>query len=214
MLGSTYVQAVISSASDSTVTTEEDESGFVSFPAAVLREMIMKTYHAMWRGDSQDVFSGLYLFSVENSLIVAATDGRRISKIRREFQSPLPFKDGVILPARAGKKLVRLHDACQNTSVSYDDKDKRIHFRVGNVDLICKIIDGEFPDYEHVIPEKLDHKIRFNRIALQKAIRQAASRAIKPARQVHLKFTSGKVSFQAGTFYTSASESTGNGHRV
>lgn len=188
-------------------TRQPDESRFASFPAAVFREMIMKTRHAMWRDDRQDVFNGLYLRTVKNFLIVVATDGRRLSKIRRKLPNPLPFRDGVVIPAKAIEKLMRLLDTSEEASVSSDERANRVHFRVGNVNLICEIIDGEFPDYEQVIPAKLDHRIRFNRIALQKAIRQAASQAIRPARQVHLKFTSGKVSFKAGTPDVGGSES-------
>ncbi|MCE9597718.1 MAG: DNA polymerase III subunit beta [Spirochaetia bacterium] len=201
------VHLVTSPASDYPASTSAPESSFVSFPAAVLREMITKTFYAMAQDDSRYVFNGLYLKVVKNTLIIVATDGRRLSKIERELPNALPFKEGIILPAKAVKELVRLLDASEEAALAFDEKEKRVHIRVGRVDLVCKLIDGNFPDYEQVIPKKLDHKIKINRIELEKAMRQAASVAIEPARQVRMSFTSGNVGFQASTPDLGGSES-------
>ncbi len=190
---------VTSPASDYPPTASAPESSFVDFSPAVLREMILRTHYSMAQDDSRYVFNGIFLKSVKNSLIVVATDGRRLSKVSREFSSPLPFKDGAILPAKAVKELVRLMDAGEEARLSFDEKDKRVHFRIGRVDLVTKLIDGSFPDYEQVIPRKLDHKIRINRVDLERAIRQTAIVAIEPARQIRFAFSEGSLGFQAST---------------
>jgi len=201
------VHLVTSPASDYPATAPDPENSFISFPAAVLREMILKTYYAMAQDDSRYVFNGLFFKSVKNTLIVVATDGRRLSKIQRDLPEVLPFKDGAIVPAKAVKEFVRLLDASEEAAIALDEKDKRIYIRIGRVDLICKLIDGSFPDYEQVIPKKLEHKIKINRTELEKAIKQAASVAIEPARQVRLTFEPGAVGFQASTPDLGGSES-------
>lgn len=201
------VNLVTSPTSDYPPTPSPSSEDLISFSPAVFREMILKTYYSMAQDDSRYVFNGLFLKSQKNSNIVVATDGRRLSKISRDFPSALPFKDGVIIPAKAIKELVRLLDAGEEAMIAYDDKDKRVHFRIGRVDLVTKLIDGAFPDYEQVIPRKLDYKIRINRIDLEKAIKQAASVAIEPARQVRFIFSEGTVGFQASTPDLGGSES-------
>lgn len=193
------IELVTSPAADYPTVPVIADSQFVSFPGAVLREMIQRTQYAMAQDDSRYVFNGIYARTNKTDMVLVATDGRRLSKIQRDLGTTLPFKDGIILPAKAVKELFRLLDASEDSSVAFDEKDRRVHFRIGNVELIVKLIDGSFPDYEQVIPRKIDYRIRVQRSELEKAVRQAASVAIEPARQVRLQISQNSVGFQSST---------------
>lgn len=193
------MELVTSPASDYPSVPLIADTHFSAFPAAVLREMIHRTQYAMAQDDSRYVFNGIFGRTSKSEMVLVATDGRRLSKIQRDLGTALPFKDGIILPAKAVKELFRLLDASEDASVAFDEKERRVHFRIGSVELIVKLIDGSFPDYEQVIPKKIDYRIRVQRSELEKAIRQAASVAIDPARQVRLQISQNSVGFQSST---------------
>lgn len=172
---------------------------FHSLPSSVLLEMIRKTTYAIAEEDARYVFNGLYLINKGKSVTIVATDGRRLSRITREFPGELPFKQGVIIPGKAVRELQKLLGGAENASVAFDEKDRRLHFRVDQVDMICKLIDGQFPDYEQVIPQKIDKKLTLDRSAFEQAVRMAAVMAGEPSKQVRLTFSSGTVMFTAQT---------------
>ncbi len=172
---------------------------FTVFPPGTVLEMIRKTGYAVAEEDARYVFNGLYMINDGNKVSFVGTDGRRLAKIEREFPETLPFKEGVILPNKAMRELHKLLDSGGEGKVAYEEKDRRVYFRLGGVDLIAKLIEGQFPDYQQVIPSKLENKIQVNRERLEKSVRQVAVMAAEPSRQVRVSFQSGAMNIAAST---------------
>jgi len=166
---------------------------------AVINEMIRKTAYAIAEEDSRYVFNGLYIVNQEKKLLFVATDGRRLSKIARDVSETLPFKDGVILPNKAVKELQKILDAEKTFEIAFEEKDRRVYFRIAGIDLICKLIDGQFPDYEQVIPKKLEKIVSLNRLEFENSLRQVSVMAAEPTRQVKLNFQSKNLTIDATT---------------
>ncbi len=176
-----------------------ESNDYVPFPSGTLIEMIRKTSYASAEEDARYVFNGLYFISKEKTLTVVATDGRRLAKIDRVMDNDLPFTSGVILPNKAVKELLRLLDAGTESSVAFDQADKKLFFRIGEINLICKLIDGQFPDYNVVIPQRLEYTVDINGAGFGNAIRQVAVMAAEPTRQIRLQFGSDTLSIKAST---------------
>ncbi|MBI3394787.1 MAG: hypothetical protein HY042_03020 [Spirochaetia bacterium] len=68
-----------------------------------------------------------------------------------------------------------------------------------SIDLICKPIDGQFPDYEQVIPQKVDQQIPLDRGLFETAMRQVAVMAGDPSRQVRMTFGKNNLTITAST---------------
>lgn len=175
------------------------EDRYTQFPVSIAIEMIKRTAYAMAEEDARYVFNGLYITSNGNKTSFVATDGRRLSRITREFPEPLPFKDGVILPNKAVREVQKLMDASVEGKIAFDERERRVYFRLGSVDLITKLIDGQFPDYEQVIPRKVTSKVKLDRAALENSLRQVAVMAAEPSRQVRLIFNDNSLAISAST---------------
>ena len=176
-----------------------DDGKYTSFPVSVATEMIRKTGYSMAEEDARYVFNGLYMINDANKVSFVATDGRRLSKVTREFPESLPFKDGVILPNKAVKALQKILDASEVGRIAFDDRERRVYFRLGGVDLITQLIDGQFPNYNQVIPRKLESFIKLTRTGLETSLRQVAVMAAEPSRQVRLGFSKNTLSIGAST---------------
>jgi len=175
------------------------ENKFVPFPPEITMEMIRKTSYSIAEEDSRYVFNGLFVINQGANVSFVGTDGRRLAKIQRAFPSALPFTEGVILPNKAVRELSKLLDSTESGGVAYDEKERRIHFRIGGVDLICKLIDGQFPDYRQVIPQKLSSTLKLSRTQFENSLRQVAVMASEPTRQVRVGFGPSQISFSAST---------------
>ncbi len=175
------------------------EDRYTSFPAAVSMDMIRKTGYAIAEEDARYVFNGLFLQNDGTKVSFVGTDGRRLAKIDRVFPETLAFQDGIIIPNKGVRELQKLLDSGETGMIAYDDRERRIHFRLGVVDLICKLIDGQYPDYRQVIPNTMSHKLKVNRLTLENSLRQVAVMAAEPSRQVRFTFAKGSITIAAST---------------
>lgn len=183
--------------------TKMPDDAFVSFPTGVFTEMIRKTSYAVAEEDARYVFNGLYIQNEGAETTFVGTDGRRLARIIRTLETALPFdstkSQQVILPNKGVRELSKLLDGNEAGSVAFDPSDRRVYFRIADVELICKVIDGEFPRYDQVIPKKQDHLIEINRRELENALRQVAVMAAEPSRQVKLTFAADSLLVSAST---------------
>ncbi|MBX7058668.1 MAG: DNA polymerase III subunit beta [Leptospirales bacterium] len=175
------------------------DNRYNAFPVSMAVEMIRKCAYAMAEEDARYVFNGLFVTSDGPRVAFVATDGRRLSRVVREFPQALPFKEGVILPNKAVREMLKLLDSSEEGRIAFDEKDRRVYLRIGGVDLITKLIDGQFPDYEQVVPKKLAHRISLDRAAFENSLRQVAVMAAEPSRQVRLSFGGGALNIAAST---------------
>ncbi|MCP5482260.1 MAG: DNA polymerase III subunit beta [Spirochaetales bacterium] len=175
------------------------ESNYTKIPVAVCQEMIRKTSYAMAEEDARYVFNGLYIKNDGKTVTFVSTDGRRLSRIKREFPEKLPLSGGVIIPNKAVRELQKLLDSDQEGKLAFEERDRRVYLRIGAVDLISKLIDGQFPDYEQVIPAKVSHEVAVERQTIENSLRQVSVMAAEPSRQVRLTFASDGLSIAAQT---------------
>ena len=137
-----------------------------------LRALLGLTQYAMAQQDIRYYLNGM-LFEVANSeLVLVATDGHRLSFIRKELPGTYePLQ--VILPRKAVIELSRLlGDTDQPVHVAL--LPNQVKFTIGSIELVTKIIDGTFPPYSRVIPSNYARRIELDRITLQQALHRAA----------------------------------------
>lgn len=172
-------------------------SEVVDFPCIILSEMIKKTNYAVAVDDTRFVFNGNYLIASEGKIIMVGTDGRRLSKIERTIPNSLPFSKGVIIPHKAIKEILKMIDTAETGKIGIIDNQIYIH--IGNTELLCKLIDGNYPDYEAVIPKDLKSKAIINKELFLTKVRQALVSAEEPSRQIKLEFSKNNLQISAST---------------
>ena len=159
-----------------------------SINSSIFLTLIEKTRFAISNEETRYFLNGIYFHkkTINNldNLSLVATDGHRLAKINLPFSGGLIDIPGVIIPKKTVYELGKLL-ADINEEIIINIDPNKIIFYIGNTTLISKLIDGNFPDYERVIPKnnnmivKTDRKIFCEAVDRVSTITSEKSRAIK-----------------------------------
>ena len=123
----------------------------------VLQAMLELTAFAVSKDESRYVVTGI-LFSIQDTrLRLVATDGHRLALIEREINSPHKGVHEVIAPFKVIAELRRLLGDGPVVKISI--KENQIAFDLGETQLISRLIEGKFPNYESIIPSEVPGKL-------------------------------------------------------
>jgi DNA polymerase-3 subunit beta len=160
-----------------------------------LREMVTKTQFAITGEDTRYFLNGALFVLKPDSMSLVATDGHRLALVTAERDGKAT-KDGEedrpILPKKTLGELGRLLTEGDG-DVSYERGENHLFFEVGGRLLISRMIDGQFPAYERVIPKGNDKHIEFERDRLTNAVRRVALLSNERSRAVKFQVEKGKV---------------------
>jgi DNA polymerase-3 subunit beta len=176
--------------------TLPESSGTTSatLPRNALREMVAKTQFAITGEDTRYFLNGAQFVLRPDSMSLVATDGHRLALVTvpREGTSRDAEENKAILPKKTLGELARLL-ADGEGDVSYVRGENHLFFDVGGRLLISRMIDGQFPAYERVIPKGNDKRIEFERDRLTNAVKRVALLSNERSRAVKIQLDKGKV---------------------
>jgi DNA polymerase III subunit beta len=170
--------------------TLPDASGqsSVTLPGAQLREMVEKIQFAMTTEDTRYYLNGALFILRGPEIALVATDGHRLAHVslrKADGGAEAAAEEArVILPKKTVWELGRLL-AEADGEIRYERGENHLFFTIGDRVLISRMIEGQFPAYERVIPKNNDKRVEFERERIANAIRRVAllsnerSRAIK-----------------------------------
>lgn len=144
----------------------------LELPQSLMKSMIRQTALAASDDDTRPILTGVCLIVKEDQLRLAATDTHRLA-VRT---SPVAGASGdttVIVPVRAMNELMRVLGDGEEAVLSMRVDQNQIQFRTDRVTLISRLIEGQFPRYERVIPSGYTRKLTIQRDDLQSALRRA-----------------------------------------
>jgi DNA polymerase-3 subunit beta len=163
-----------------------------TLPRTALKEMVAKTQFAITGEDTRYFLNGAKFVIKPDSLTLVATDGHRLALVGVDHQVGVKEETGVILPKKTllelGKLLLE-----GDGDVLFECGENHLFFEVGGRLLISRMIDGQFPAYERVIPKGNDKHIEFERDRLTNAVKRVALLSNERSRAVKLEIKKGKV---------------------
>lgn len=172
---------------------------------SALKEMVSKTQFAITGEDTRYFLNGALFVLRPDSMSMVATDGHRLALVsvvrngkaaERGDGTPGVNKDAeeikAILPKKTLGELVRLLSEGDG-DISYARGENHLFFDVGGRLLISRMIDGQFPAYERVIPKGNDKRIEFERDRLTNAVKRVALLSNERSRAVKFLVEKGKV---------------------
>lgn len=131
---------------------EVDGNVQLEIPTDVFKTSMSQVVGVASSDDSRPVLTGVYLHTNEGKLYAVATDSYRLAeKEVMEFEGEC----SVIIPARTISELLRMIDDESAKTVSVAIDENQISFRFGDVELVSRLIDGQFPNYRQLIPEEV-----------------------------------------------------------
>jgi DNA polymerase-3 subunit beta len=135
-----------------------------------LKEMIEKTIYAVSTDETRYNLNGSFLEKTDEGFRMVATDGHRLSMIDSKLAedvSKSAFGEGIIIPKKGLLEMKRLIESEEGECAIGLDKNNLV-FKMDNVTVIMRLLDGKFPEYRQVIPDqqkivlKLDRKMLFD----------------------------------------------------
>ncbi|HWM91386.1 MAG TPA: DNA polymerase III subunit beta [Thermoanaerobaculia bacterium] len=172
-----------------------EDSAQVEIPFADFRRMVSKILFAVSAEESRFQLNGALLKLKEGGLEMVATDGHRLALVEGGLEgNGNGSQESVLVPRKALQELQRLEG---EGNLGYRRGEHHLSFRLGRRELICRILEGTFPDYERVIAKDNDKRVLFDRKALSEAVQRAALMTGDRARAVRLQFAPDQVVISA-----------------
>ena len=153
--------------------------------ANTFKHLISQIQYAMAEKDSRVFLNGLFLEIRNGSLNLVATDAHRLSFISHQLDENIS-NCSAIIPKKSILELYRLLEDNKD-DVQVKIYPNQISFNMTNKELITKVIDGKYPDYERVIPVNNDKLCLINREELLKTIDRIAVIGIDNLRSIQFK---------------------------
>jgi DNA polymerase-3 subunit beta len=167
----------------------------ISIPANVLGRAISKTIFATGSDELRPVMSGVYCEFSQESLNFVATDAHKLVRYTRT-DAKADQESSFILP---NKPLNLLRSQLERTEdevrIEYNESNAFFHF--GANKLVCRLIEGKYPNYHAVIPDENPNRLSINREQFLSSIRRVSIFSNKTTHQVKLKVAGSELSVSA-----------------
>ena len=169
-----------------------------TLPRAAVREMVAKTQFAITGEDTRYFLNGALFILQPGSMTLVATDGHRLALVNVDRpKTAAKGKDTdevrAILPRKTLWELGRLLSEGGDGDIRYERGENHLFFEVGDRMLISRMIDGQFPAFERVIPKGNNKRIEFERERLTNAVKRVALLSNERSRAVKFQLDKGKV---------------------
>jgi DNA polymerase III subunit beta len=156
----------------------------------VLRQALEETAFAAASDEARPILTGVLARFEGDTLTLAAADNYRIAVKTIPILDAVP-ETSVVIPARALNELVRiLSDVDQPIEIVLAQARNQILFHLEGIDLVSRLIDGQFPNYQQVLPQSHTTRAVLDREELLRAVRPAALIAHESANIVKLQIES------------------------
>ncbi len=167
----------------------------VNIAAPILLEAINKTIFAVSNDELRPAMSGVLVQLAEQSTTFVATDAHKLVRYRRtDVGADKPTS--IILPKKA-LTLLKSSLPSDDVNVSIEYNNTNAFFQFGTINLICRLIDERYPDYEAVIPRLNPNKLTVDRSLFLNPLRRVVIFANKTTHQVRLKISGSELHISA-----------------
>jgi DNA polymerase-3 subunit beta len=177
----------------------EPKSTLGRIPNNVLAKLITRTIFAISTEDSKFTLSGALLLLKPGSITMVATDGHRLAHIEKsEPLEEVTEEIKVLVPRKAMSELVRMiSESADADQIGFGRDDNHLFFDMGKRLLISRMLTGQFPNYEAVLPRNNDRVVTVNREEIASAIKRVAILSDERSRTVKLMLANGSMEITA-----------------
>jgi DNA polymerase III subunit beta len=174
---------------------------FAHLPAALIADMIGKTYFAISMEESRYTLNGAKLILKPDSISLVATDGHRLALVEATQKvDGLNAEAGVLIPKKAMNELKTLAtEAGDEAQIEFAQDESNLFFRIGERQLISRKLTGQFPNYEAVLPRDNTKTVAIDRDELADALRRVSQLADQRSQAVKVSLTKEGVEISASS---------------
>ncbi len=168
----------------------------IAFTKAKLKEVLSKTSFSAAREDSRYMLNGVYLSSANGKVTFIGTDGKRLARVQMAMGSSSPIAGSYVIPLKAVEEMVKMLDESEEEAYLAIASDK-ISLVSSKLSLITKLLSGQYPDVERVIPAQLSQNFSIHREELISLLRQVSLFTSETSSSVRFTFETGQLFLSA-----------------
>jgi len=171
----------------------EESAPLVPVSGQVLLEMIKKTSFAISSDETRYILNGVFFEPRDGKVRMVATDGHRLALVERALPGDFKLKSGVIIPRKGLYELRRLLDEAPDAECSLGFAENSALFKKPGLTMVMRLIDGQFPEYQRVIPKEGDRKVQIPRVRFLEALKRIALLSVDKSNAVKLALSSNQL---------------------
>jgi len=172
-----------------------EDSSNMTIGAESLGDAINKSLFATGNDDLRPVMSGIYFELNEDNVRFVATDAHKLVRYTRN--DVRAEKGASFIVPKKPLSLLKNVLGATSANVSVDYNDNNASFKFDDTEVVCRLIDGKYPNYDAVIPKKNPNKLTVNRTQLLSSIRRVAIFSNKTTHQVRLHINGSELNISA-----------------
>ncbi|AKC68906.1 MULTISPECIES: DNA polymerase III subunit beta [Pandoraea] len=156
-----------------TVAEANDYAASFALPQRAFRQLLGMVHFAMAQQDIRYYLNGMLLVVEGEKIEAVATDGHRLAYCNTTIAGEKFARQEVIIPRKTILELQRLLEDIDDP-VQIDVAPSQVKFRFANVELVSKLVEGKFPDFNRVIPKGYNKSFVISREELHRSLQRAA----------------------------------------
>ena len=170
-----------------------------------LVSMLKNVSYAQSADESRYILNGVYFNFKDGRFSVVATDGRRLALMSKEMEIPESSAGSITLPAKTVAELLRMLDKGNNVKVSFNERRASFQINVekdtggllDSIYLYSKVVEGNYPNYNQVIPKETHQRIKLERELFHQCVHRAALMCSDKANSVKIKLSTNQLEITA-----------------
>jgi DNA polymerase-3 subunit beta len=180
------------------------EDGSISIPAELLSEAVASVSYAAAADDGRPILTGLLWKIDDGTMELAATDGYRLARKKVELSMDQGWQ--VVVPARSLAEVAKIvHELAgkgespEEVKVLLSRGENQISFLIGNITVTSRLLEGQYPPFENIIPKDFVVRGVFDKDRLVQSLRLAAVFAKDLGAVVKLDLSTERLEISANT---------------
>jgi DNA polymerase III subunit beta len=172
-----------------------------------LASMRRSVAYAQSIDESRYILNGVFFNFRDGKLTLVATDGRRLALFAQELEFPADRAGSLILPAKTVSELGRLLDKGEKLKIAFNER--RVAFQIDtgdetagfveNIYLVSKVVEGNYPNYQQVVPKETHHRVKLDRELFLQCVHRAALVTTDKANSVKIKVAANQMEITASS---------------
>lgn len=164
----------------------------ISFRQADLKDALYRTQFAVSTEDSRYALTGVFCQVSKNTVIFIGTDGKRMARFSLPLDVPVEQNIECIIPIKAVGEMIKALGKEDDRCTLHITSDK-IALTANEVIIVTKLLTGDYPDVDRIIPEQSNNVVQLHREELIMLLRQMVLFTTEDNQSARFTFTSGEL---------------------
>jgi DNA polymerase III subunit beta len=185
--------------------TADDKS--FTLPQGELSGMLGNVSYAQSTDETRYILNGVYFSFKDGKFTLVATDGRRLALVGKEMTVPANSAGAIILPAKTVAELLRLLGKGEKVKIAFNERRATFQIETGkdagglvdSIFLFSKVVEGNYPNYQQVIPKETHQRIKLERELFLHCVHRAALVTSEKSNSVKMKLSANLLEVMASS---------------